>query len=475
MSEQKHINVWEDSLLIIKDIISPQSFRTWFEPIRAINLEGSTLTLEVPSEFFREYLEEHYLDLLSKTLRRVIGVNARLIYKVKIINNSAITYPSSFAKEVKNPSIPMSPGQVSNLAGLDPYTIPGLKRLDIDPNLSLNYSFENFIEGNCNKLGRSAGIEIAKKPGNNAFNPLFLYGGSGLGKTHLAQAIGLEIKNRYPDKIVLYVTANVFMTQYVDAVTVKNKLTDFLHFYQSIDVLIIDDVHEFAEKHSTQNAFFQVFNHLHQLGKQLILTSDRPPVDLQGLDQRLLSRFKWGLTTELLPPDYHTKIAILKAKSFREGISLPDDVINYIASKVVSNIRELEGTLISLIANATLTKRKITLSLAQELIDKIVSTPKNDISVSKIKKTVCDYFGITPEILLSNTRKREIVQARQIAMYLSRNLTNTSLDSIGSQIGGKNHATVLYACNTVCDLMDTDRTFRQYITDIERELRTNIQ
>lgn len=475
MSEQKHISVWDDCLLIIKDIISPQSFRTWFEPIQAVDLEGSTLTLEVPSEFFREYLEEHFLDLLSKTLRRVIGVNARLIYKVKIINNSTITYPGSNAKEVKNPTIPMSPSHVSNLAGLDPYTIPGLKRLDINPNLSMNYSFDYFIEGNCNKLGRSAGLEIAKKPGNNAFNPLFLYGGSGLGKTHLAQAIGLEIKSKYPEKIVLYVTANVFMTQYVDAVTVKNKLTDFLHFYQSIDVLIIDDVHEFAEKHSTQNAFFQVFNHLHQLGKQLILTSDRAPVDLQGLDQRLLSRFKWGLTTELLPPDYQTKIAILKAKSFREGISLPDEVINYIASKVMSNIRELEGTLISLIANATLTKRKITLSLAQELIDKIVSTPKNDISVAKIKKTVCDYFGITPEILLSNTRKREIVQARQIAMYLSRNLTNTSLDSIGSQIGGKNHATVLYACNTVCDLMDTDRSFRQYIADIERELRTNIQ
>lgn len=475
MSEQNHISVWGECLLIIRDIIPPQSYRTWFEPIQAVDLDGSTLTLEVPSEFFREYLEEHYLDLLSKTLRRVIGPGARLIYKVKIIKNSTITYPSSSSKEVKNPPVPMSPAQVSNLAGLDPYTIPGLKRLDINPNLSTNYSFENFIEGNCNKLGRSAGMEISKKPGNNAFNPLFLYGGSGLGKTHLAQAIGLEIKNKYPEKIVLYVTANVFMTQYIDAVTVKNKLTDFLHFYQSIDVLIIDDVHEFAEKHSTQNAFFQVFNHLHQLGKQLILTSDRPPVDLQGLDQRLLSRFKWGLTTELLPPDYETKLAILKAKSFREGISLPEDVLNYIASKVVSNIRELEGTLISLIANATLTKRKITLSLAQELIDKIVSTPKNDISVNKIKKTVCDYFGITPEILLSNTRKREIVQARQIAMYLSRNMTNTSLDSIGSQIGGKNHATVLYACNTVCDLMDTDRTFRQYITDIERELRTNLQ
>ncbi len=473
MSEQKHIDVWERCLSIIKDNLAPSSYRTWFEPLKAIKLDGSRLTLEVPSEFAREYIEEHYIDILSKTLRRVIGPDAKLIYNVKIVKNTTITYPGSTSQEVKNPPIPMDSSKVSPGSGIGPYSIPGLKRLDIDPNLYLNYSFENFIEGECNRLGRTAGLRISEKPGNNTFNPLFLYGGSGLGKTHLAQAIGLEVKRKFPEKIVLYVTANVFMTQYVDAVTVKNKLTDFLHFYQSIDVLIIDDVHEFADKSATQNAFFQVFNHLHQLGKQLILTSDRAPVDLQGLDQRLLSRFKWGLTTELLPPDFDTKVAILKAKSFREGISLPDEVINYIASKIVSNVRELEGTLISLIANATLTKRKITLSLAQELIDKIVSTPKNDISVAKIKEAVCKYFDITTDTLLSSTRKREIVQARQIAMYLSRNLTSASLDSIGSQIGGKNHATVLYACSTVCDLMDTDRSFRQYITDIERDLRTH--
>lgn len=249
---------------------------------------------------------------------------------------------------------------------------------------------------------------------------------------------------------------------------IKNAVTDFQYYYQSMDVLIIDDVHEFADKPGTQNAFFQIFNHLHRLNKQLIFTSDRAPVDLQGLEKRLLSRFKWGLTTELLPPDMDTRIAILKAKSFKEGIVLDDDIIRYIASKVTNNVRELEGTLASLMAHATLTKKKITLQLAQEVIEKIVTVSDDEISISRIRNTVSDYFGISNEVMLSNTRKREIVQARQIAMYLCRNMTGKSLTTIGSELGGKNHATVLHACETVCDLMATDSSFRQYISDIEK-------
>jgi len=470
MAETQHTLVWNNCLQIVRDNIPPQSFRTWFEPIKAVKLMGSVLTIAVPSHFFREFLEEHYIDLISKSLKRELGKDAKLEYNVKVVSNEAsVPIPQQSAAEIKNKLVPF-PNQAGQIA--NPFVIPGLQQLHIDPQLNPNYSFENYIEGDCNRLARSAGLTISGNPGKSAFNPLFLYGGSGLGKTHLAQAIGISIKEQYPDKIVLYVSANRFQTQYMDAVNVKNKLTDFLHFYQMIDVLIIDDVHEFAGKTGTQNAFFHIFSHLHNLGKQLILTSDKAPVDLMDLEQRLLSRFKWGLSAELLPPDYQTRVAILKAKSYLDGITLPDDVVSFIASRVNTNIREIEGTLISLLAQATLNNKKITLELAENLTEKLVGKSRSEISVSKIQKTVCDYFKINPELFLSSSRKRELVQARQIAMFLSRNLTNSSLASIGSQTGGRDHATVLHAYNTVCDLIDTDRSFRKYVVDIEKQIKS---
>ncbi|MEA4868041.1 MAG: chromosomal replication initiator protein DnaA [Rikenellaceae bacterium] len=470
MTDAKHTLVWNNCLRIVRDIIRPQSFRTWFEPIKAVKLAGSVLTIEVPSNFFREYLEEHYIDLIGKALKRVLGKEAKLEYNVRVVSGEElVTYPQQPAGEIRNKSVPF-PNQALNIS--NPFVIPGLQQLEIDPQLNSHYSFENFIEGECNRLARSAGLNIAANPGKGTFNPLFLYGGSGLGKTHLAQAIGIAIKREFPEKIVLYVSANRFMTQYMDATTVKNKLTDFLHFYQMMDVLIIDDVHEFSGKAGTQNAFFHIFSHLHSIGKQLILTSDKAPVDLQDLEQRLLSRFKWGLLAELLPPDYNTRVEILKAKSYKDGISLPEEVISYVANRVSTNVRELEGTLISLLAHSTLTNRKINLDLAESLIEKLVTRNKPEITIDRIQKIVCDYFKIDSDKFLSSSRKRELVQARQIAMYLSRNHTNNSLASIGSLTGGRDHATVLHAYNTVCDLLDTDRSFRKFVVDIETQLKS---
>ncbi|MHC1691331.1 MAG: chromosomal replication initiator protein DnaA [Bacteroidales bacterium] len=470
MPDQKHNLVWNNCLQIIQDIIPPSSFKTWFDPIKAVKFYNSVLTIEVPSHFFREYLEEHFIDLIGKTLRRVIGQEAKLEYNVRVVSNEeTVTLPQQNSQELTNRSVPF-PNQNGNFA--NPFVIPGLQQRQIDPQLNPNYNFNNFIEGECNRLARAAGLNIAMNPGKNTFNPLFLYGGSGLGKTHLAQAIGIDIKEKYPEKIVLYVSANRFQTQFMDAANVKNKLTDFLHFYQMIDVLIIDDVHEFAGKPGTQNAFFHIFSHLHNIGKQLILTSDKAPSEMIDLEQRLLSRFKWGLVAELIPPDFETRVAILKAKSYNDGITLPEDVINYLANSITTNVREIEGTLISLLAQSTLTHRKITLELAETLTEKFVSKNKIEISVGKIQKIVCDYFKISSESFLSQSRKREFVQARQIAMYLSRNLTNNSLASIGAQIGGRDHATVLHAYNTVKDLIDTNRSFRKYVSDIEKQLKS---
>ena len=382
-------------------------------------------------------------------------------------NNKPFTVkiPTSDKKEIKNKPVNFPIEKTIK----NPFIIPGIQKLNIDPQLNPNYSFKNFIEGDCNRLARSAGYAVSSNPGGTAFNPLLLYGNSGLGKTHLAQAIGIKVKEKFSDKTVLYVTANKFQTQFVEA-TRSNNTNDFIHFYQMLDILIIDDVHEFAGKSKTQEMFFQIFNHLHQSGKQLILTSDKPPVELQGLEQRLLSRFKWGLSADLQEPDYETRIAILKQKTYIDGIDLPDDIIEYIASHISSNVRELEGALVSLLAQSTLNRKKITLELAKKMIDKLVKNSKKDITIDFIEKTVCDYFNMPINLINSKTRKREIVQARQIAMYFAKSLTKKSLATIGAKIGGKDHATVLHACKTVNNLIDTDKRFQVYIKEIEKKL-----
>lgn len=464
--------VWSNCLRVVKDIIPPASFKTWFEPIVPLKLSENVLTIEVPTSFFYEYLEEHFIEILSKVIRKELGIGAKLEYSVRVVDGApSVKYPAQNRGELKNRNIPF-PNNPNETKIMNPFAIPGLKKLEIDPQLNPQYTFSNFVEGECNSLARSAGLAIADKPGGTAFNPLFIYGDSGLGKTHLAQAIGIEIKERYSEKIVLYVNANRFQTQYVDAAVHRNKVSDFLHFYQMIDVLIIDDVQEFAGKEGTQNTFFHIFNHLHQSGKQLILTSDKPPVELQGMADRLLSRFKWGLSAEVLHPSAETRTAILRRKIYNDGIEIDDNIIEFIASKITNNVRELEGALVSLLAQATLNRKAITLDMASQMVDKLVYTSSKEITVGEIQKAVCGFFNLTLDMMVSKTRKREIVQARQIAMYLCKNHTKASLASIGSQIGGKDHATVLHACKTVKDLVDTDKNFRQHVTEIERKLRS---
>ena len=466
--------VWNTCLLFIKDNIKPQAYKTWFEPIIPVSLKKDALTIQVPSKFFYEWLEEHYIKLLRASLVKQLGKDVKLIYDVKMEN----TYSSNNPHTVKFPSSnrnPINQQGVRVPLGLDrrelhnPFVIPGIQKIKIESQLNPNYNFDNFIEGDSNRLARSAGIAVANKPGSTSFNPLLIYGGVGLGKTHLAHAIGVEIKDKYPEKTVLYISSEKFAQQYFESVK-NNTRNDFIHFYQMIDVLIVDDVQFLSGKSGTQDVFFHIFNHLHQNGKQVVLTSDKAPVDMQDIEQRLLSRFKWGLSAELQTPGYETRILILERKLFRDGVEMPEEVIDYIAKYIKTNVRELEGVLVSLIAQASFNKKEFSLALTRQIVDKFVKNTKREVSIELIQKVVSKYFDMDVATLQSKTRKRHIVQARQLAMYFSKRMTKTSLASIGSQIGKRDHATVLHACKTVDNLSETDKQFRKYVDELRQKL-----
>ena len=460
---QMHQQIWHRCLQVFKDNLNYETYKAIFEPVKSLGVKQNILTLEVPSQFFVEYIEEHFFDLLKKTIRKELGPDAKLEYSIPVGKKLAKPFPSRDGMHIENTHVqPPADSPIRN-----PFIVPGLKKLEIPSQLNAEYSFANFVEGDCNRLARSAGLAVADKPGGTPYNPLFLFGASGLGKTHLAQAIGIKVKEQTPEKTVLYLNATKFTTQFTDA-HLKNDINNFIHFYQCIDVLIIDDVQEFVNKKKTQSTFFEIFNHLHLRGKQLILTADRPPVELNGIvDERLLSRFKWGLSTELQTPGYQTRLAILKNRAYRDGIELADDVLEYVAKNIVKNVRELEGVLIGLLAQATLNKKAITLELAQSTLEKLTNHNKRELSVDYILQAVSDYFHIDANLVLSNTRRREVVQVRQVAMYFAKHLTNASLKGIGVQLGKKDHATVLHACRTVNDLMATDRRFKLQIQELE--------
>ncbi len=467
-------SVWNECLSFIKDNIKPQAYKTWFEPIKPIKISGDSLTIQVPSKFFYEWLEEHYIKLLRVALVRELGNDAKLIYDVRMEN----AYSSSTPHTVKIPSAnrnPLNtqgvtvPLEINKRELKNPFVIPGIQKVKIESQLNPNYNFDSFIEGDSNRLARSAGMAVANKPGGTSFNPLMIYGGVGLGKTHLAHAIGVEIKDKYPDKTVLYIASERFIQQFIESVK-SNTRNDFIHFYQMIDVLIIDDVQFLSGKTGTQDVFFHIFNHLHQNGKQVIITSDRAPVDMQDIEQRLLSRFKWGLSAELQVPDYETRVSILENKLYRDGVEMPGEIVDYIAKNIKSNVRELEGVLVSMIAQASFNRKEFTLALTKQIVDKFVKNTKREVSINQIQKVVSSYFDLDVATLQSKTRKRHIVQARQLAMFFAKRMTKASLASIGSQIGKRDHATVLHACKTVDNLTETDKQFRKYVEDLTKKL-----
>ena len=439
--------VWNKCLSFIKDNITAQAFKTWFEPIKAVKLTDDALSVQVPSKFFYEWLEEHYVKILKVALTKELGETAKLVYIIKMENTYGNKQPftekipSSNRNHLRSQEVDVAIKNKNPMLK-NPFIIPGIRNVKIESQLNPNYSFENFLEGDSNRLARSAGMAVANKPGGTSFNPLLIFGGVGLGKTHLAHAIGVEIKDKYPEKTVLYISAEKFTQQYIESVK-KNNRNDFIHFYQIIDILIVDDIQLLSGKAGTQDVFFHIFNHLHQNGKQVILTSDKAPVDMIDIEQRLLSRFKWGLSAELNHPDYETRIAIIKNKLYRDGVQMPEDIVEFLANNIKTNIRELEGAIISLIAHSSFNKKEITIDLAKRIVDNYVKNTSREVSIDYIQKIVSEYFQMDVDTLQSKTRKRHIVQARQLAMFFAKKLTKASLASIGSQIGKRDHATVL--------------------------------
>ena len=460
MQNEIYNDMWQECLDKLRNSITEEEIVKWFKPIRPIDFDGANLRLRVPNESFVASIEKRYLRILRPIITELYGADTKLHYAVP--RRPAQPQAVSDAAPVPQYSQPTDTANIKN-----PFVIPGLRRIMFDPQLNPNYTFDNHIEGECNRLARSAGMAVAVTPGNNAFNPLYIYGDSGLGKTHIVQAIGHEVRQRHPELQVLYVSMNKFQAQFQTAYK-NGEITDFIQFYQMVDVLIIDDIQELTGKTGTQNAFFNIFNHLQLAGKQLILTSDKPPVELKDIEQRLLTRFKWGLSAYLSVPDYETKLKIIRAKAKRLGAVIPEDVVVYLAENISANVREIEGALSSLIANASFLGRKITISLAKDILKVYVKLTQREITIESIVKIVCDYYNIELDTFNSAKRTRDVAQARQVAMYLAKQHTKAPLTVIGSSIGGRNHATVLHSCKAVADMMDTDKQFKMQIEEIER-------
>lgn len=453
---------WAECLEIIRDNLNEQAFSSWFEPIIPLRIEENNLIVQAPSQFFYEWIEEHYYDLLRNSLTRVMGNKVNLQYEVVIKNNSDDTLES---RTIRVPAFRNSSGSQGaiNFINQD-------KQEEFISGLNPRYHFENFVVGDNNQLASSAAEAISKKPGGTSFNPLFIYSKTGLGKTHLIQAIGNEIIKKNPKMKVRYTSSDRFTTEFISSIQ-NNSVPNFINFYRGVDVLIVDDIQFFSSKEKTQDNFFHTFNALHQSGKQIILASDKSPKELVGLDERLISRFQWGLTVDIQKPDLETRMAILQKKALNEGIELPNDVLHYIAENVTSSIRELEGSLIGLIAKVTLDKKDISLSLAKEVVAGVAKLENREITMDDIKKTVSSFYNISIDSIESKSRKHEIALSRQLCMQIAKKLTNLSLKSIGAHFGGRDHSTVLHSCRAIDNYLETDKKVRADYEKIVNEIK----
>ena len=442
--------IWTDFLREIKSNVTQMTFNTWFLPIKPLEISNSNIKVQLPSQFFWEWIDEHYKNLISKTIQNVLGEQISLTY---IISEDAepIEPDKEIIPQIIEKAKAIPPKQESN-AFLNP-----------------RYTFDNFIKGENNQLARAAATAISENPGGTSFNPLFLYGGVGLGKTHLMQAIGNKILENYSDKRIIYLPSDIFTVQFVESIK-SDKVNEFSSFYRSMDVLIIDDIQFLIGKEKTQDLFFHIFNTLHQARKQIVLSSDKPPKDLKGLDERLISRFQWGLSADIQSPDLETRIAILKKKSEDYGLLVSDEILEYIASSITSNIRELEGCLIKLLANSSLNSKDINLDLAKRTVKEIATDRKINVSIDNITKTVCSALSIDENKLRDKTRKKEIVLARQLAMFFSKELTKSSLKTIGLHFGGRDHSTVIHSCNSIEKMQQEDSSIKTLVENLRSQI-----
>ncbi|HMN49960.1 MAG TPA: chromosomal replication initiator protein DnaA [Ignavibacteriaceae bacterium] len=448
-------SIWKNCLTRIKENVTLMTYNTWFLPIRPVEIKDNNLKVQLPSQFFWEWIDEHYSLLINKTVKDVLGSTGTLSYII------------ADEKENKEENL-----RQENLFFANKVKIIEKPKPVHETNLNPRYQFDNFIKGEGNQLARAAAGAISDNPGETSFNPFFIYGGVGLGKTHLIQSIGNRIIEKFPEKKVIYLSSDSFTVEFVEAIQ-SNRVNEFSSFYRSMDVLIIDDIQFLIGKEKTQDLFFHIFNTLHQSRKQIILSSDKPPKDLKGLDDRLVSRFQWGLSADIQPPEFEMRIAILKNKAEDYGMQVSPDILEYIANNITSNIRELEGCLIKLLASASLNSKEITLELAKKTVKEIATDRKVNITIDDISKAVCSYLNIAENKLREKTRKKEIVLARQLAMYFSKELTKSSLKTIGLHFGGRDHSTVIHACNSIEEMKNNDNSMKELIEGIRTKLVLN--